>query len=291
MAYENLKLIKCFRFDKDEQRWGMCDEWVSKYSDKASGLHTFSYDSKLPFLNKEAYAVTTDYSAHGQSDGVDSEHYDNIYVYLYPIPIEDAEDEEKVKAVVENTECVYSGSFDASQIHLYNESYYTDSIMWPVFYAIDAYKSSIKKKEIQIQVKKDEITVAPNAVKVYKEEGLEPDPRTILDFDSNTTLAEQWYLGEPCSSVGVDPMHGESMEALGIDRPLCYFYPISGSFGHPSVHAYIRHNGEKRIIVHFPNWWDTGNSAVICAYVNERPAPLTAEEVKKILNFAKDGGE
>ena len=31
MAYEDLKLIKCFRFDKDKQRWGMCDEWVSKY--------------------------------------------------------------------------------------------------------------------------------------------------------------------------------------------------------------------------------------------------------------------
>ncbi len=135
MAYKDLKMIKCFSFEKDEKHWGMCDEWVSRYREEATGLHTFSY------MEKEAYAVTTGYSAHGESDGVDSEHYDSLSVYLYPIPLADAQDEEKVRALVKNTECCYSGSFDATQIKIYDQSYYTDSIMFPVLYAIDAYRS------------------------------------------------------------------------------------------------------------------------------------------------------
>ena len=282
MAYEDLKLIKCFRFDKDKQRWGMCDEWVSKYKEEASGLHVFAYGGN------EVYIASTRYSAHGQSDGVDSEHYDNIIVALYPISMEDAKDEEKVKAVIENTECVYSGSFDASQIKLYDESYYSDSIMFPVFYAIDAYKSSIKKRQVEEKMGKGEISVGPNAVCVYKKDDeKKPKPLTILDFDSQTTLADIWGF-DHCSSVGIEPMNEKCSKDFGIDRMLCYFYPIAGSFGRPEVSTYIRHDGKRSIPVYFSNNWDTGGSAVICAYVKGKPAPLTEAEVQKILDFVKD---
>ncbi len=287
MAYKDLKLIKCFHFDKDEKRWDMCDEWVSKYRKKATGLHTFSYGKKIPFVKQEAYAVVTEYSAHGQSDGVDSEHYDDIRVCLYPILKEDANDEEKVKDLVKSIECCYSGSFDATYVELYDESHYSDSIMFPVFYAIDAYKSSIKKKQVEEKMGKGEIPVGQNAVCVYKDDEKKPEPLTILDFDSQTTLADVWGF-DHCSSVGIEPMNEECSKELGIDRLLCYFYPIAGSFGRPEVSTFIRHDGKRFIPVYFSNNWDTGGSAVICAYVKGKPAPLTEAEVQKILDFVKD---
>ncbi len=280
MSKSDLKLIKSYNFDKNEQHWGMCDEWVSKYEEEASGLHTFSYGED------EAYVVSSRYSGSGQSDGVDSEHSNNLFLWIHPIEPRNAEDEANVKAIRENGEDGYTGTYDGTYVSIRSEEAYISSIMSGIYKAIDGQKSSCKKKTIKEQIEKGEITVGPNAVKVY-EEDYEPDPLTILDFDSETTLAEVWYLGSPCSSVGVKTIDKDSGKLFDIDRPLCCFYPISGSFGSPSVGAYIRHDGKKCINVYFSNNWDTGGSAVICAYVNEKPAPLTEEEVKKIIEFCQ----
>ncbi len=321
MAYEDLKLIKCFRFDKYEKHWDTCDGWVEHYEKTANALYTFTYGED------KAYIVYTYYSANGKSEAMPSGDINNhsLDVSITPIAIEDAEDEEKVKSEADAKIHAYGCTFDVD-VNVYSESDYTHTISPSVFQTIDKYESkpmeertraeeerkarieeyrrlkaeeeeraiaekekraAEAKKESADKKIKDKIIGGPNAVKVYKED-YEPDPLTILNFDSETTLAEAWYLGEPCSSVGINRMDNDSIKLLGIDRSLCYFYPIAGTFGRPEVSTYIRHDGKRFIPVYFSNNWDTGGSAVICAYVKGKPAPLTEAEVQKILDFVKD---
>lgn len=83
MAYEDLKLIKCFRFDKDEKHWDMCDEWMSKYRVEVGALHTFAHGKN------EAYIATTRYSADGESDGISvwwvSKLWEDAWAWAAPI--------------------------------------------------------------------------------------------------------------------------------------------------------------------------------------------------------------
>ncbi len=271
MSDNELKLLKCLRYDKSETHDRSEDgyEWSAK--ENATALNEYLYQGK-------PYAVTADWYYSGSGDGVDSDHYESLTLTVHPIPPEDMYDEAKVLAAVQAPGYKHQVG-DRPQVRISSQEAFNGDIHFKVIGAIGAYLASEKKKALEALGEK----AVPNAVQVYKESGGKtpvPDARIVYDFDSDAGLGHEGIFYR-CSSVCVKALDEGSRKEFGIDRALCYYYPAER--GTPHVYA-----GEGRIGVYFSNWWDTGGSAVICAYENEKPGPLTPDEVQKILDFSTE---
>jgi len=263
MSDSELKLLKCLRYDKSETHDRSEDgyEWSAK--ENATALNEYLYQGK-------PYAVTADWYYSGSGDGVDSDHYESLTLTVHPIPPEDLYDEAKVLAAAQAPGYKHQVG-DRPQVSIRSQEAFNDDIHFKVIDAIGACIANEKKKTAEASGEK----AVPNVVKVYKE-GV-PDAKIVYDFDSDAGLGHEGIFYR-CSSVCVEALDEESRKEFGIDRALCYYYPAER--GTPHVYAC-----EGRIGVYFSNWWDTGSSAVICACENGKPAPLTPDEVQKVLNF------
>ncbi len=268
MSDSKLKLLRCLRYDKSETHDRSEDgyEWSAKES--ATALNEYLYQGK-------PYAVVADWYYSGSGDGVDSDHYESLTLTVHPIPPEDMYDEAKVLAAAQAPGYAHRVG-DRPQVSISSQEAFADNIHFKVIGAIEAYIANEKKKALEASGGK----AVPNVVQVYKDSGGKtpaPDARIVYDFDSDAGLGHEGIFYR-CSSVVICPLGGASQKQLGIDRSLCYYYPTGR--GTPRVYAY-----EGGIGVSFSNWWDTGGSAVICAYENGKPGPLTPDEVQKILDY------
>ena len=192
---------------------------------------------------------------------------------MYPIPPDDVELEEAVLRVASGKEGHKTEIGDRPQVDIKSEKAFTRSIHYYVIGAIDAYIADKKKAEAS------EEKPLPNAVYVSK--GNAPKSTIVYDFDSHAGLGTVFYN---CTSVVIKPLGEESQKNLGIDRPLCYYYPADR--GSVRVYAYIDERRVHRSIgVSMESKFQFGDSAVICAYIKRKPAPLTIDEVEKIMHF------
>ncbi len=209
------------------------------------------------------------YSVRG--DGVDSDHYESLTLTVHPIPPEDMYDEAKVLAAAQAPGYKHQVG-DRPQVSIRSQEAFNDDIHFKVIGAIGACIANEKKKAVEASGEK----AVPNVVQVYKEGA--PDAKIVYDFALDAGLGHEGIFYR-CSSVCVKALDEESRKEFGIDRALCYYYPAER--GTPHVYAC-----EGRIGVYFTNWWDTGSSAVICACENNKPGPLTPDEVQKILHYS-----
>lgn len=270
MADEKLKLLKRYRYDKSETR----DKDEAEYTWSATeNVYTLAvYEYRL-----ETFVVRSSWYYKGSGDMEGSDHYESLSFTVYPISPEDAENEEVVCQIASGEGGYATQIGDRPQVDIKDEEAYTSSVHYYVMGAIDAYIAERKKNEASRE------NLCPNAV--YVSNGAAPKSVVIYDFDSDAGLGTVFYN---CTSVGIKPLDERSQKNLGIDRPLCYYYPVGR--GVPGVTAILGSEmffaTEGRYIsVYMSNKWDTGNSAVICAYENGKAKPLTSEEVQKILDF------
>lgn len=265
MPNNELTLLKRYKFDKSVTRDRNDEEYTWSASEDVYALDVYKYK-----LN--TYVVKSDWYYEGSGDMEGSDHYECLTFTVYPIAPNDIESEETVLAIASGkgheTEIG-----DRPQVDISDEDAFTRSIHYYVIAAIDGYIADKKKAEAS------EEEPLPNAV--YVSDDKAPKPTIVYDFDSQAGLGTVFYK---CTSVGINPLGEESQKNLGIDRPLCYYYPADrGSIG---VYAYINEGMKQReIIVSKKSKFQFGNGAVICAYVKRKPAPLAPDEIQKILDF------
>ena len=266
MANNELSLLKRYKYDKRVTRDRDDVEYTWSASEDVDALDVYEY-------KRNTYVVKSRWHYEGSGDMEGSNHYEDLSFMVYPISPENAESEEAVLVTISGNNGHETRIGDRPQVDISDEEAFTDSIHYRVIGAIDAYIADQKKAEA---LKKETL---PNAVYVSRDKA--PKSTTVYDFDSDAGLGKVFYN---CTSVVVKPLDEESQTDLGIDRPLCYYYPADrGSIG---VYMYISEDMKQReIIVSKGSKFQFGNGATICAYVNGKPAPLTIDEVEKIMHF------
>lgn len=266
MANKELTLLKRYQFDKNVTRDRDDEEHTWRASEEVYALDVYQYK-----LN--TYVVKSDWYYNGSGDMEGSDHYESLSFTVYPIAPDDVESEEAVLAIASGKEGHKTEIGDRPQVDIKSEEAFTRSIHDHVIGAIDAYLADRKKAEASAE------KPLPNAVYVSKRDA--PKSTIVYDFDSHAGLGTVFYN---CTSVGIKVLDEESQKNLGIARPLCYYYPADrGSIG---VYMYMSENRKQRdIIVSMGSKFQMGNGAVICAYVKCKPAPLTIEEVERIMDF------
>lgn len=266
MANQELALLKRYKFDKSVTRDRNDEEYTWSASEEVYALDVYEYK-----LN--TYAVKSDWYYKGSGDMEGSDHYESLSFTVYPIAPEDAQSEEAVLAIASGKEGHKTEIGDRPQVDIRTEEAFTRSIHYHVIGAIDAYIADKKKAEASKE------NPLPNAV--YVSDDKAPKPTVVYDFESHAGLGTVFYN---CTSVGIKPLGEESQKNLGIDRPLCYYYPADR--GSVRACAYSSEDMvHRKIIVSKESKFQMGNGAVICAYVKRKPAPLTPDEVQKILDF------
>lgn len=266
MTDDKLKLLKRYRYDKNATRDRNEEEYTWRASEEVYALDVYEYKFNT-------YVVKSDWYYKGSGDMEGSDHYESLSFTVYPIKPDDAKNEEVVLLVASGKEGHKTEIGDRPQVDIKSEEAFTRSIRSYVIGAIDAYIADKKKAEALAE------KPLPNAV--YVSEDNAPEPTVVYDFDSHAGLGTVFYN---CTSVGINPLGEESQENLGIARPLCYYYPADR--GSVRVYAYIDERRVHRSIgVSIGSKFQMGDSAVICAYVKHKPAPLTPDEVQKILDF------
>lgn len=266
MTSNELTLLKRCRYDKSEWRDSNEEEFTWSASQDVYALDVYKYKGKT-------YAVESSLSYSGKGDIVDSDHYESLTFTVYPIETDAAESEEAVLALTSGKDGHKTRIGDRPQVDISSEEAFTKSVRHHVIAAIDAYVADLRRAEASCG------KVMPNAV--YVDHGKARKPTVIYDFSSHAGIGTVFYN---CTSVAVKPLDEESQKALGVIRPLCYCYPADrGAVG---VYAYCDENMKYRdIIVSMKSKFQSGDGAVICAYVKDKPAPLTFEEVRTILDF------
>ena len=266
MANNELSLLKRYKYDKRVTRDRDDVEYTWSASEDVDALDVYEY-------KRNTYVVKSRWHYEGSGDMEGSNHYEDLSFMVYPISPENAESEEAVLVTISGNNGHETRIGDRPQVDISDEEAFTDSIHYRVIGAIDAYIADQKKAEA---LKKETL---PNAVYVSRDKA--PKSTTVYDFDSDAGLGKVFYN---CTSVVVKPLDEESQTDLGIDRPLCYYYPADR--GSVCVYAYMNERGEDRTIgVSKASIFQYGDSAVICAYVKHKPTPLTSDEVQKILDF------
>jgi len=272
---KQVKLLHRYHYDKSETHDKSDDGYSWSASETVSALDVYDY-------NGTPYIVSTDWYYEGSGDMADSDHYRSLSFLVYPVEPTDVEDEEKVRGIVADTKGYENRVSDYPNVNIRDEDSFTSSIRPHVIGAIQAYLANEKKKKAESCGEQP----VPNVVKVY--EKYAPEAEIIYDFDTDAGLGRVFYN---CTSVGMEPLGEDSQKELGIERPLGYYYAVGR--GKPRVYA-CRGFFDNCPTLGFrrSNWWDTGDSAVICAYESGVPGPLTPEEVQKILEYPTlDEGE
>lgn len=266
MPKDELILIKRYKYDvkrdydKDET------EYTWSLSENAYVLDAYQY-------NLNTYIVRTYWNYEGSGDMVDSDHYEYLSLTVFPIKLEDINNIEKVNEIVSKEKGHNIQIGDRPRVNIKNEESFTSSNYYHVLEAINSYLANKKKEEA---LKENPL---PNVIFVSTNNT--PKSCIIYDFDSHASLGTLFYN---CTSVCIKPLDEKSQKLIGVNRPLCYFYPANR--GAINVYAYIyEKSGEQKIIVSKENKFYLGDSCGICSYDNSKPGPLTPEEVQKILDF------
>lgn len=269
MLNNKLELLKSYEFDKRETHNRDDSEGTWSATENVTALHTYSYRGN-------AYIVLTVWYYSGEGDMADSDHYRSLSFRVYPIDLADAESEERVRQIMSGTEGFESHAGGYPNIDIRTEDSFTRYISDKVKGAIDEYHA-VKKKTEAISSGQE---ILPNVVKVYYRDT--PNTEVIYDFGSHAGLGQAFYR---CTSVSIHELEIHPDCKSPIDRPLCYYYPADyGKISVCIVPDFF--NPAPVLVVARSSKFQPGNSAVICAYVDGKPAPLTPDEVQKLMDFA-----
>lgn len=267
MGNQELTLLKRYGYDKKQTRDRNDEDYTWSASENVDAIDVYQYKSNT-------YVVRTCWYYSGEGDMEGSEHYESLCFTVYPIALEDVDNEETVRAIASGKEGHKTEIGDRPRVDIRDEDAFTRSISYYVIGAIDAYIAD-KKKAAGAEEK-----ILPNAVYVSKDTA--PKFTVVYDFGSHAGLGTVFYN---CTSVVVKQLDEYSQKNLAIDRPLCFYYPAER--GTVRVSAYMSEDKKQRgFIVSKDSKFQYGDSAVICAYVKCKPAPLAPDEVQKILGFS-----
>ena len=267
MATKELKLLKRYKYDKNEN-YDVYEERRA-WSSKTTVLAVDAYD-----YGGTPYIVSTYWYCSGSSDREVSDYYRDLTFKIYPIDIADVDDEQKVMSIAE-TKGFKKQVDRAPHLDTRSEENFTESIKYYLIGAMHSYLLDEKKREAEACGKK----IEPNVVMIRDMRS--PETEIVEDFETQEGLGVVFYR---CSRVRIAELDEDSQKALGIERPLCYYSPEGE--GRPTI-FFERSYYDNRPTISFrhANRWETIDKVALCAYEDLKPAPLTPNEVQKILDY------
>ncbi len=252
-----IKLIQRFQFDRTHQKEG--DQYDYWRQDTIKVLDTYS-------VNGKSYVVHTYYDDYYSFDIRDDhgERTEALYFTVFPIPAEDAQNEEKVNAAldahIENWACKVSSCPEMKVSK--DDKLFSEFIMQNIKPAIKIIKSN--QKIAKLKEGKDS---TPNAVAVSYNGSAYPD--TVYDF------ATQYGLGEALSGsptrVSIHDAQAVA-ELCNMSRGLCWYY-------NPHPKSGAAHNYPMSALLD----WSIDGDLIICGKnALGKPEALNAEEIESV---------